>query len=32
MEIIIAIFLGTFLILIGGLAYFRIYKDYRGEK
>lgn len=32
MEIGIAVFLGAFLIFIGGLAYYRIDNDYKGEK
>lgn len=32
MEIIIAIFLGAFLVGLGVLSYYRITKDYKGEK
>lgn len=30
MEIVISIFLGFFLVVIGGMAYYRINKDYKG--
>ncbi len=31
MEIVIAVFLGMFLIIIGGFSYYRVSKDYKED-